>query len=177
MDENLETRMKTPLSKLRPDARAATPSGPWCGPTVVARLTGESYANIEKGYNQINPKYTIGKITTTWAADTFALLHRYHVTSVVLDPWEVLCRNPNPRATRRTVPTLTRILNNLEPGWFIVTVPGHIMLVERRPGKVYDTKKPCCFYYDNVSDAGVVGSRRGARWGSARVINLHRVEI
>lgn len=168
-----QDKIKRPLADLCAEARAVTRTGPWCGPTTVVRVTGRSYIEVEQAYARCNPKkYKVGKIACTWPTDTYAVLRGFGVELETIYAGILLKADLDGRR-----PTLTRTLRQLESGWYVVQIPGHVMLVERREGDVYNTKSPCCFIWDNQDSGKPVGSRKGlSRHGGSTVRSMARIK-
>jgi hypothetical protein len=164
--------------------------GVWCGPAVVARLTGLPYSEAAASFQRLDPgTYPAGKeVSWTFTHHTRRILERTGVVFDVLNAREVVAegqvQDNHVFEDKSSKLTLTRVLRRLDPGLYVVKISRHIMLVDRRPGYVYDTKQPCCFIYDNCfaglpvgRGVRVVNGRRvKARWGASQVYDVWRVK-
>ncbi len=103
----------------RPEDYAGERGGyaPWCGPTAVAQAAGLSYTHACALLTWISPdRYPPGQeIVTAWWSDLVMALHRAGV------PTEA---GPMPGR-----PTLCQAARRLSPGWWMLRVTGHFLLL------------------------------------------------
>lgn len=130
---------------------------PWCGPAAVAHVTGLPYAEACDLLHRLAPeRYRRGaEIVTAWWRDLLAALAAEGVPA-----------EPMPDLPARGGPMLMHYARTLAPGWYLVRVTGHFLLL-RVTGfglaEVYDNRM-----------AGVVPTGRAGH-GRRRVTHAVRL--
>jgi hypothetical protein len=119
-----------PDRHLRGHLRLATENNglvPWCGPAAVALATGHAYADACDLLRRLAPGWypQEGPVVTAYWRDLLAALRS---AGVPLAPVAV----PEHRGARRRRPTLLQLLRGEEapePGWYLVRVTDHFLLL------------------------------------------------
>ena len=120
------------LAPLRTPADLAGERGgyaPWCGPTVLAQVAGVSYAAACTLLRTTRPDgYGQGEIVTTYWSDLLLSLDRAGIVA-----------SARPLPAR---PTLCQLARRLPPGWWMVRVTSHFLLLETDAGgaRVFDNR-------------------------------------
>jgi hypothetical protein len=120
---------------------------PWCGPAAVAHVTGRSYAGACALLRSIAPdRYPEGaELATAWWRDLVAALSADAV------PMRMM-----PELPEKARPTLCAYARGLAPGWYLVRVSGHFLLLQVPPPG--GGRQPLVF--DNRHDGVPPGSGR-----------------
>jgi hypothetical protein len=156
--------------QLRDEARGH----PWCGPSAVAMMTGRTYGEVEEDLRRVmsiratpcekrRKALQQARLSTTWWDDLRTTARDLGApTEPAFSSGQPDGRLPD--YLRRA--TLAGIVQRLEPGWYLVRVTNHFVLL-----RVAGQRQ--AWLYDNVSTAVPSGTR--AFQGRKRVSHVVRI--
>ncbi|WP_149538168.1 hypothetical protein [Siccirubricoccus phaeus] len=93
---------------------------PWCGPAAIALVTGRPYAEACAALRAVAPDWypASGPVVTAYWRDLLAVLAAYGVP------------HQRPPLPERRVSLLKLVRGGLAPGWYLVRVTDHFLLLQ-----------------------------------------------
>ncbi|MDT8332523.1 hypothetical protein RQ831_15790 [Roseomonas gilardii] len=135
----------------------------WCGPTAVALLTGQPYPRAVEAIRAADPADRLNRAKVMRASNWHHLLAALTAGGV-----EHEARRVSPRLVRGrwAWPTLASYARTLEPGWFLLRVTGHFLLLHVAPDRT-------ATIHDNHGDPRRLDSKRAR--AARRVTHCARI--